>query len=189
MKVIAFFTSEKQLIRRGQEGNAMAQERIFKLHAPKMLSVCRQYIPHLEQAEEAMCNAFLKVFQNLKKYRGDGSFEGWIRRIVIREAISYLRKSRKMQFDFIEAHTQTHTCVPATNHLEVEELQMLIDSLPDGYRTVFVLYAIEGYRHEEIAKMLEISPGTSKSQLFKARKQLQQEVGRMNTYKNYTDEL
>lgn len=154
-----------------------------------MLSVCRQYIPQLEQAEEAMCNGFLKVFQNLKDFREEGSFEGWIRRIMIREAISYLRKSGKMQFDSLDVHITTSASVPATSHLEVGELQTLIDRLPDGYRTVFVLYAIEGYKHEEIAQMLSISPNTSKSQLHKARKQLQQEVAAMNNYHTYTDEL
>lgn len=189
MKVIPFFSNEKQLIRMACKANAMAQELLFKKHAPKMMSVCRQYIPELQRAEEAMCNGFLKVFKNLKSYRGEGSFEGWVRRIMVRESISYLRSEKNMKFSEIEIENDLQVYDPANGDLEVEEIQRLIDSLPEGYRVVFVLYAIEGYQHNEIADMLNITESTSKSQLHKARKKLQQLLTALNTYHDGTHEI
>ena len=90
MKVIQF-TNEKQLIKKAIKADRSAQRRLYELHAPKMLSVCRYYIKDAFQAEEAMCNGFLKVFTHLESYQGTGSFEGWIRRIMVRESLSYLR--------------------------------------------------------------------------------------------------
>ncbi len=171
------------------KANAMAQELLFKKHAPKMMSVCRQYIPELQRAEEAMCNGFLKVFKNLKSYRGEGSFEGWVRRIMVRESISYLRSEKNMKFSEIEIENDLQVYDPANGDLEVEEIQRLIDALPEGYRAVFVLYAIEGYQHNEIADMLNITESTSKSQLHKARKKLQQLLTVLNTYHDGTHEI
>lgn len=189
MKVIPFFSNEKQLIRRACEGNAMAQERLFKRHAPKMLSVCRQYIPELQRAEEAMCNGFLKVFKNLKSYRGEGSFEGWVRRIMVRECISYLRSDVKMYFKDLTEITAVSGYYTMEGSLEAQDIQHMIDELPPGYRSVFVLYAIEGYKHQEIAEMLNISESTSKTQLFKARKKLQENLMEINSYHNGTHEI
>lgn len=189
MKVIPFFSNEKQLIRRACEDNALAQERLFKKHAPKMLSVCRQYIPELQRAEEAMCNGFLKVFKNLKSYRGDGSFEGWVRRIMVRECISYLRSDVKMYFKDLTEITTVSGFNTTEGTLEAQDIQHMIDELPPGYRSVFVLYAIEGYKHQEIAEMLNISESTSKTQLFKARKKLQENLKDINSYHNGTHEI
>lgn len=189
MKVITFFTNEKQLIAKAGAGNRTAQQRLYELHAPRMLSVCRQYLSHLEQAEEAMCNGFLKVFKNLKSFRGEGSFEGWIRRIMIRESISYLRARSKLEFIELDNNLKDEIYDPADSNLGLTEIQQLIDGLSDGYRTVFVLYAVEGYTHKEIAALLQISDNTSKSQLFKARKQLQQQLTALNNYHNGTIEI
>jgi RNA polymerase sigma-70 factor (ECF subfamily) len=171
------------------EANAMAQERLFKKHAPKMLSVCRQYIPELQRAEEAMCNGFLKVFKNLKSYRGEGSFEGWVRRIMVRESISYLRSDDKMYFKDLNKATVISNFNMMESSLEMQDLQRIIDELPPGYRSVFVLYAIEGYKHQEIAEMLNISENTSKTQLFKARKKLKENFIGINSYHNGTHEI
>ena len=189
MKVITFFTDEKQLIARAGAGNRAAQRRLYDQHAPRMLSVCRQYLPQVEQAEEAMCNGFLKVFKNLDDFRDEGSFQGWIRRIMIRESISYLRTTSKLQFVDIDKVTTTQLYEPADCNLEVGEIQRLIDMLPEGYRTVFVLYAVDGYKHGEISELLQISEGTSKSQLFKARKMLQEQLTALNKYHNGTNEI
>ncbi len=189
MKVITFFTNEKQLIAKATAGNRAAQQRLYELHSPRMLSVCRQYLQHREQAEEAMCNGFLKVFKNLNSFRGEGSFEGWIRRIMVRESISYLRSKSRLQFVDLENVTATEVYDAADSNLGAEEIQRLIDGLPDGYRTVFVLYAVEGYKHGEIADLLKISDSTSKSQLFKARKMLQQQLKALNNYHNGTDKI
>jgi RNA polymerase sigma-70 factor (ECF subfamily) len=145
-----------------------------------MLSVCRYYIKDTQQAEEAMLNGFFKVFKYLKKFKAKGSFEGWIRRIMVRESISLLRSKKRIEFpsEDISVH-ETGTAYTNTE-LEVEDIQRLIDNLPEGYRMVFVMYAIEGYKHKEIAELLKISESTSKSQLFKARKVLQQKVNTLN---------
>ena len=186
MKVIPFYTNEQQLIKKALRNNRAAQELIYKQHAPKMLSVCRSYITDVHQAEEAMCNGFLKVFTKLDSYKKEGSFEGWIRRIMVRESISYLRAQKKLFFsDDGEIYTE-ETVNNVTSNFEVAHIQQLIDNLPEGYRTVFVLYAIEGYKHHEIATMLGISESTSKSQLFKARKQLQLALTTTNITENGT---
>ncbi len=141
-----------------------------------MLSVCRQYIRDLQFAEDVMVNGFVKVFNHLSDFKHEGSFEGWIRRIMIRESISYLRKRQFVVFDdtLYENHNKDH--VSMHTDMDVEHIQRLIDELPEGYKMVFVLYAVEGYKHAEIAEMLEISESTSKSQLFKARRLLQEKL-------------
>ena len=127
-----------------------------------------------------MVQGFVKVFRNLKNFRNEGSFEGWIRRIMIREAIDYLRKKQFVVFDEEVMDNRPPAQVDVSTSLEVEEIQAVIDSLPEGYRMVFVLYAIEGYRHQEIAELLQISESTSKSQLYKARKVLQEKLAAQN---------
>jgi len=157
------------------------------LHAPKMLSVCRYYISDVQQAEEVMLNGFYKVFTKIKHFKREGSFEGWIRRIMVREAISFLRQKKQLEFatDKMEVYdAQTNNI---KMEMDVAEIQQLIDNLPEGYRMVFVMYAIEGYKHNEIAALLNITEGTSKSQLFKARKVLQQQINRLNTASNGTN--
>ncbi|MGB3775626.1 MAG: sigma-70 family RNA polymerase sigma factor, partial [Leeuwenhoekiella sp.] len=151
--------------------------------------VCRQYLPEIQRAEEAMCNGFLKVFKKLKDFRHDGSFEGWVRRLMIRESISYLRREKKLRFTEIALDDDLQIYESSPGNLEVEDMQKLIDHLPEGYRTVFVLYAIEGYQHNEIANLLEISENTSKSQLHKARKRLQQQLTILNTYHDGANEI
>ena len=142
-----------------------------------MLSVCRQFMKVTDSAEEVMLTGFYKAFKNLDQFKGTGSFEGWLRRIMSRECISYLRKEKKIYFEdesSIDA-TDQHAHYLETS-LDLDHIQQLIDGLPDGYRIVFVMYAIEGYKHAEIAAHLNISESTSKSQLFKARKMLQQQL-------------
>jgi RNA polymerase sigma-70 factor (ECF subfamily) len=180
MKVIQLHKNEKVLIQSAQKQDRKAQLCIYNLYAPKMLSVCRYYIRDISEAEEAMLGGFLKVFKSLNTYRFEGSFEGWIRKIMVRTCISELRKKSKIEFvsEYLDHHTQDSNIID--NNLAVDEIQQLIDALPNGYKLVFVMYAIEGYKHSEIAKELKISEGTSKSQLFKARQMLQQQVVELN---------
>jgi RNA polymerase sigma-70 factor (ECF subfamily) len=122
-----------------------------------------------------MIDGFVKVFQALPEFRFQGSFEGWVRRIMVREAIDFLRKRPFVVYDEIRMDD------PATEPLnsdpyELEALEKMIEALPDGYRLVFTLYAVEGYKHSEISELLDISESTSKSQLYKARKQLQKQL-------------
>lgn len=176
MKVIQLFKNESQLLQSAAKGNRDAQRRLYERHSGKMLSICRQYIKDIHHAEEVMLTGFFKVFTHLNDYRNEGSFEGWMRRIMIRESISFLRTQKKVDFrDDLEI-TSSEWSDPVTTELNADHIQSLIDALPEGYRTVFLLYAVEGYKHSEIAKMLKISEGTSKSQLFKARKILQEKL-------------
>lgn len=177
MKIISFYNNEKQLLKKAASGNRDAQRIIYEKFAPKMLSVCRQYIKDVHFAEDVMVNGFVKVFKNLNAFEHRGSFEGWIRKIMVRESISYLRKQQFVVFDdeVLEKRERLEQ-ETANSIIDVESVQQLIDALPEGYKMVFVLYAVEGYKHYEIAKMLEISEGTSKSQLFKARKMLQKNL-------------
>ncbi len=180
MKIIPFYTSERQLIKKSVAGDREAQRRLYENHAPKMLGVCRQYVKDVHFAEDVMVNGFVKVFRHLNTFKFEGSFEGWIRRIMIRESISFLRKRQFVVYDDeVYERNETHE-VPLSNDMDVEHIQELIDGLPEGYKLVFVLYAIEGYKHYEIAKILKISESTSRSQLFKARKLLQSRLKKQN---------
>ncbi len=185
MKVIQLHKNERILIKKAIKQDREAQRVLYDLHAPKMLSVCRYYIKDLQEAEDIMLHGFFKVFSNLKHFKGLGSFEGWIRRIMVRESISFLRQKKQVVFsdETIEATAgyddSMHTA------MEVAEIQHHIDALPEGYKMVFVMYAIEGYKHHEIAKLLNISEGTSKSQLFKARKLLQERIKEFNKTTGY----
>ena len=180
MKVIQLFKNEKLLIKRASKQNREAQRQLYEEHSGKMLSLCRQYIKDIQQAEEVMLSGFLKVFLNLKSFRNEGSFEGWIRKIMVRECISFLRSNKKLEF-LEDEYAQPEIPETVSSELSAEEIQGLIDELPEGYRMVFVMYAIEGYKHAEIAELLNITEGTSKSQLFKARKILQEKLIAQNT--------
>jgi len=176
LKVIKLHKSEKKLIENAIANSRKAQKELFDLHAPKMLSVCRYYINNLQEAEDVMLSTFFKAFQKLKSFKNEGNFEGWLRRIMVNECLSFHRK-KKVHFvtDEIEVISQCSENSIVSDY-DVAELQLLIDDLPKGYKMVFVLYAIEGYKHQEIAELLQISESTSKSQLFKARKMLQRKL-------------
>jgi RNA polymerase sigma-70 factor (ECF subfamily) len=183
LKVIHLHQEEKQLIELAVENNRHAQQKMYSKYSPKMLSVCRQYIKDLHQAEDIMITAFMKVFTNLNKFKHEGSLEGWIRRIMINECISFIRVHKKVKFIEDENYFED-----SFNNIEsqfsVDDIQSLIDSLSDGYKMVFNLYCIEGYKHQEIADLLGISEGTSKSQLSHARKILQDNINRLKNYEN-----
>ncbi|MEJ1222564.1 RNA polymerase sigma factor [Sediminicola sp. 1XM1-17] len=182
MKIITFYTNEKLLIKKAASGKREAQQWLYERHSPKMLSVCRQYIKDLQFAEDVMVQGFLKVFTHLNSFKHEGSFEGWIRKIMVRECITYLRKQQPIVFDGEMLDNQSQDYVSIGSELEVNEIQTLIDALPEGYKLVFGLYALEGYKHSEIAEMLQISESTSKSQLYKARKRLQEELRSLAAY-------
>jgi len=181
LKIIPFYKNERQLIKRAISGNREAQERLYKKHAPKMLGVCRQYIKDIHFAEDVMVQGFLKMFNKLDTFRFEGSFEGWLRRIMIWESISYLRRQQFVVFDDeLYEKNQLEGNSQGTSDLDVEHIQQLIDALPQGYKMVFVLYTVEGYKHREIAEMLSITESTSKTQLLKARKLLQVQLRQQN---------
>lgn len=182
MKIISLHKNYSKLIDKASKGDRRAQHQLFDMFSPKMLGVCRQYLKNNDLAEEVMLSGFMKMFTHLKDFKDEGSFEGWIRRIMVNESISQLRKDKKLKFvsdTAIENTTEYSTYIET--ELEEAEIQKLIDSLPDGYKTVFVLYVVEGYKHSEISELLQISESTSKSQLFKARKMLQNKINNQNT--------
>lgn len=183
MKIISIHNKESKLIRKATRQNREAQQVLFEMYSPKMLSVCRQYVKDLHHAEDLMLTGFLKVFTNLKNYENKGSFEGWIHRIMVNTCISHLRKNNPIDFVDDASVFKDHTSINLENTGE-KELQNLIDTLPTGYKMVFNLFAIEGFTHAEIAKQLNINENTSKSQLFKARKWLQKNYSIMNQQVN-----
>jgi RNA polymerase sigma-70 factor (ECF subfamily) len=186
MKVINLHQEEKEVIELAVDNNRHAQHQIYSKFAPKMLSVCRQYIKDVHLAEDIMITAFMKVFTNLKNFEHKGSFEGWIRRIMINECISYIRVQKKVTFIEDEYYVEEkHNYIES--QFAVEDIQFLIDNLPDGYRMVFNLYCIEGFKHQEISSMLGINEGTSKSQLSHARKMLQDTIIKLKNYSNGTE--
>jgi RNA polymerase sigma-70 factor, ECF subfamily len=186
MKLIQLHQKEKELIQLAVQNNRQAQQKIYSNFSPKMLGVCRQYIKDIHLAEDVMITAFMKVFVHLKNFEHKGSFEGWIRRIIINECISYIRVQKEVKYideeEFIEESANN-----IESQLSIDDIQFLIDNLPDGYKMVFNLYVVEGYKHQEIAKMLGITEGTSKSQLSHARKMLQEQILKLNNYSNGTE--
>lgn len=144
-----------------------------------MLAVCKRYLGAGPLAEDVLMEGFMKVFTKIDYFKEQGSFEGWVRRIMVNEALMALRKKGKMKFQETDFSYEVGEAAEAIMHLEVEELNRLIESLPTGYKTVFNLYAIEGYTHQEIAEMLGIQEGTSKSQLSRARGLLQQKLNEL----------
>jgi RNA polymerase sigma-70 factor (ECF subfamily) len=167
------------LIQKAIDNSREAQQHLFTKHSPKMLGVCRQYVKDLQHAEDLLLSGFLKVFTNLSQFKHEGSFEGWIRRIMVNTCISHLRKKNLVVLaddDFIFNDAATDSL----ENTSVEDIQNLIDKLPEGYKIVFNLFAIEGFKHSEIAVKLGVSESTSKTQLFRARKLLQENYIKMN---------
>ena len=186
MKVIDLQQHQAEIIAKALDNDRAAQQKIYSQFAPKMLGVCRQYIKDIHHAEDLMITAFMKVFSNLKNFENKGSFEGWIRRIMINECISFIRVQKRVSFLEDEFYAED-TFNNIESGLSVDDIQSLIDALPDGYKMIFNLYAIEGFKHKEIAEMLGINEGTSKSQLSHARRILQEQVNKLKNYANGTE--
>ena len=171
--------NEADLIAACVRGEHRAQRQLYDQLAGLMFTVCRRYLRRREDAEEALLLGFAKMFRALPGYRFEGSFEGWVRRIMVNEALMQLRQRELMtvSFDeFLQPENLATTAATAETQLQAEDLLALLATLPAGYRTVFNLYALEGYGHQEIAELLGISEGTSKSQLSKARALLQRRL-------------
>ena len=167
-----------ELIKEAKKGSAAAQKCLFDLMSDKMMLLCRRYVKTYEDAEEILLDGFYKFFKHLSSftYQGDGSVYAWLKKIMVNESLMFLRKKHS----FIMATEQEAEEIPfqeeALNNLSLSEIFNLIVELPVGYRTVFNLYVIEGMSHKEIAKLLGIAEGTSKSQLNKAKLLLQKNL-------------
>ncbi len=158
-----------------------AQTELYQLFAPKMYAVCLRYARDQDEANDILQNGFIKVFTKCELFEGKGSLEGWIRKVMVNTAIENHRKNkiRFLSTEELNPNEFEKTDSFSLNHLDYKDLLALIKKLPLGYRTVFNLYAIEGFNHKEIAEMLNISEGSSKSQLSRARTWLKERIIKM----------
>ncbi len=167
--------SDSTLVNKCKEGDQRAQRKLFEKYAPKMMGVCMRYMKNTDLAEDVLQEGFVKVFTKLDFFKGDGSLEGWIRRIIVNTALDHLRKNLKFRDDqdVDEVGYRIEQSTYSGDPLNEEDLLKLINGMPAGYRIVFNMFAIEGYSHKEIADELGISENTSKSQYSRARAYLQ----------------
>lgn len=154
------------------EGDPRAQRKLFEMYAPKMMGVCLRYMKDQAQAEDVLQDGFVKVFTKLDKYTGGGSLEGWVRRIMVNTALDQLRKTTKfsanVSMDDVNYKVESSD-TDALSSLMEEDLLNIIQEMPNGYKAVFNMFAIEGYSHKEISKELGVSENTSKSQYSRAK--------------------
>ena len=177
---------DNRLIESCQKGDRRALEQLYTQYAPKMKAICIRYVHSMYEAEDVFQEAFIKVLRDIRNFNHQGSFDGWIRKIVVRSAIDHYKKNKGyMQSISYEDMEEPEDCTgDLASQLSVQELLEIIQKLPLGYRLVFNLYAIEGYSHVEIAEMLSISESTSRSQLCKARHLIQQELKQQHALLN-----
>jgi len=169
--------TESDLINGCLNDDRRMQEELYRRFSPRMYAVCLRYAGNAEEAEDILQEGFVKVFKKLGSFRGEGSFEGWIRRIFVNTAIEHFRRKRYLQpVTEKEENTIEGKYLSALDGLAEKDILALVQQLSPGYRTVFNMYVIEGYSHKEIADMLNISEGTSKSQLSRAKVILQDMV-------------
>jgi RNA polymerase sigma factor (sigma-70 family) len=169
----------KKIIDGCLEGNRRDQELLYRRHAPKLYGVCLQYSGNDEEARDILQEGFIKIFENLESYKHQGSFEGWMRRITVNTALEKFRSRNTLyRVDDIDQITEPDAEPDNEDYagLEANDLLSIIRELPPKYRIIFNLFAIEGYSHKEISKMVNISEGTSKSNLSRARAILQRRV-------------
>jgi RNA polymerase sigma-70 factor, ECF subfamily len=183
---------EENILKGCREGKRIAQKQLYEKYVSSMLAICLRYSKSRDEAEDLIQEGFLKIFQNINSYRKHGSLEGWIKRIMINHALNHYKKNRRIPFaedvDAIneneilssDEEVENFTPVPA------ETLLAMIQSLPEGYRMVFNLYVFEEYSHKEIAEAMNFSENTSKTQLMKARRQLQ---GKFLEYTNMKEKV
>ncbi len=171
-------TSELRTIELCKKGDRSAQKALFDLLAPRMYPVCIRYAGDSEVAQDLLQDGFVTLFSKLDTYKGEGSFDGWARRIFINTALMYLRKkdALKMSDELENARHLSSDLEDQMDNIGYKELMKLVTSLPPGFRTVFNMYVIEGYSHKEIAEILGVSETTSRTQLSRARIWLQNRI-------------
>lgn len=167
--------TEAQLIEACLRNDRNAQRKLYNAYAGRMLVVCMRYVQNQAEAEDILQEGFMKVFQNLDKFRAESTLGSWIKRIVINTAINQIRSQKHFQDmdDVQEYENQVSDNLSGIEAIHFQELIEMIQKLPKGCRTVFNLFAVEGYKHHEIAQMLNITEGTSKSQYSRAKTILQ----------------
>ena len=169
--------TEQEIIKGCIKKDASCQRMLFETYSGRFMSICLRYACDQPEAEDILQDAFINIFSYIHQFKGEGSFEGWMRRIVVNTALRVIQK-KKIRFTEIQEYQQPGFQVETSSYtsLHADELIKLINALPDGYRIVFNLNVIEGYSHEEIAQMLQIAASTSRSQLLKARRLLQEQI-------------
>ena len=170
--------TDEQIVNGCIQKNALAQEYLYNKFSRKMMGVCLRYSDSQEEGEDVLQNGFISVFENIGSFKGTGSLEGWIRKIMTNTALTNIRKNKKLkqniELDSVEFMLPSNTYI--NDNFAAKDLLKIIQTLPLGFKTVFNLYAIEGYSHQEIAKLMKITEGTSKSNLSRARVILQKKV-------------
>ncbi len=166
----------ERLLHECKKNNTQAQEQLYKLLAPKLFAVCLKYSRNHEEAQDNLQESFLIIFDKLKQFKNEGSFEGWAKRLVVNYVLQQYRK----QGTFLELVSDNIFVVEEIEiddeSITMEFLLKIIQELPDRYRLIFNLYVVDGYSHKEIAKMLEINEGTSKSNLARAKMILKEKI-------------
>lgn len=169
---------ESELIIACKKQDRRAQRMLYEQFSPVMFGLLKRYMRTREDAEDVLVEAFFKVLTNIEQYQHKGPFGGWVRRIVINEALMALRKKHNFNLTVEIEHYDVPTSPKVVDRLAANDILELLDQLPTGYRTVFNLYVIEGYKHREIAELLGVSINTSKSQLILAKKKMQSLLAR-----------
>ncbi len=182
MKIIPLHSDKMQahnklqkLLEKLKANDRETQAYVFAKYSPKMLGTCRQYVRDLQQAEEVMLAAFLKVFTKIDTYTSKGNFEGWMRRIMVNECLSFLRKKNRLHFVDDDAFFEAIADETDDNEEQLNIVQRLIDKLRNDYKIVFNLYVVEEYKHREIAQMLGITENASKIRYKRAKELLQEQ--------------
>lgn len=173
---LVYGMTEADLVEGCIAGRRDCQEQLYKHYSPKMFGICLRYSGDFHTAEDILQEGFIKIFNNIDRYRGDGSFEGWLKRIFVNTAIEYFRKSFKFEDIGNKIANDDVKTEDIWDKLKTQDLLKMVQRLSPGYRAVFNMYAIEGYSHKEISDTLNISEGTSKSQLARARNILQKMI-------------
>ncbi|HUH34762.1 MAG TPA: RNA polymerase sigma factor [Moheibacter sp.] len=155
-----------------KKDNPLAQKQLFEHSAGKMLSVCRSYVSDVHFAEDCMLKGFVKIFRNIHSFQSQGSFEGWMRRIMVNECLDFLRVKKSLVF--LDSDDYFEEEVDFEENVSDIDAQELLDQLPENYRMVFNLFVLEDYSHKEIAALLNISENASKTQLLRAKKKLKE---------------
>ncbi|HLP49580.1 MAG TPA: RNA polymerase sigma factor [Chitinophagales bacterium] len=188
MSSIVFQGNTEEQIRQGcAQGDRRFQEMLYNMFSAKMFAVCLRYANEYNSAQDLLQEGFVKVFKNIEKFRGEGSFEGWVRRIFVNTAIEHYRKQVNLYaLHDSEARGYEYYEENALETLKQEDIMRMIQKLSDGYRTVFNLYVVEGFSHKEIGDMMGISEGTSKSQLARARYLLQKMITESGAVTGYS---
>ena len=175
-----------KIIERCKSQDRKAQKELYDVYSPVLFGICIRYSKSSTDAEDILQEGFVKIFTKINNFKGDGSFEGWMRRIIVNTAISHYHKNKKHNdnYDITEINeTDVDGYSYNSDEYTKEELLSVIDNLPAGYKMVFNLYAIEGYKHKEIGEMLNINANTSKSQYSRAKEKIREKLNQISTIK------